>query len=524
MLTFPKYQPIWFNKPPICGKCDIVTIGDNKDFSFVYNRSLVHTPNLFINSEFNNNPFMPITSTDLVFDINTILNDQEYWTLYIESKIYIIKTAINPTAIQVIGNITIIPYYTLMQTANAQLLIDFNNFVDTSHGTTTGLSGNTFTIADIPANSYLDDTAFNLLTNINTVGAQIESFSLINGYYDEVTNKIKYLLVYNYDSGFMRITFNKILDALKTFNLKYLYKTTNGFNYEITIIDNVTASTILDTTTLNLPLTSTEKEIKYNITTVGNNEYTFIFLFTPENADINTYLTVDNISLNKVEYCDISEVKLIADNGLDFTLTLESSPYLTLTPINDISVLFNLEISEILTLLEDADYDWRKNCIRFQIKDCDNNVYYSNYFNFHDSNTPACLDTKTRITWYNKCSFNGIDYSNGNMFEIYVKGFPRRLSIDKSDRNVFISSEGKHSLAYDFSYVRYELKVVGYTEILHEVIEKAVLHSHFYINGERYMIDSDSKYEFGRNINARMTATIELIKDGTELLILDCCN
>lgn len=521
MLTFPKYQPIWFNKTPICGKCDIVTFSDNKDLSFVYNRSLVHTPNLFINSEFNNNPFMPITSTDLVFNINSIPNDQEYWTLYIESKIYIIKRVIDPTAIQVIGNITIIPYYNPSGTANAQLLIDFNNFVDTSHGTTTSLSGNTFTIADIPANSYLDDTAFNLLTNINTVGAQIESFSLLNGYYDEVTKKIKYLLVYNYYSGFMRITFNKILDALKTFNLKYLYKTPNGFNYEITIIDNVTASTILDTTTLNLPFTSTEKEIKYNITTVGNNGYTFRFFFTPENADINTYLTVDNISLNKVEYCDISEIKIIDSNNNESTL---STTYYTITSGDNYSLL-NINIPDFLQdIYADNQIDWRNLCFRIKLKDCNNNIYISNYFNFHYYATVECRDTKTRLTWYNKCQFNGIDYSNGNMFEIYVKGFPRRLSIDKSDRNVFISSEGKHSLAYDFSYVRYELKVVGYTELLHEVIEKAVLHSHFYINGERYMIDSDSKYEFGRNINARMTATIELIKDGSELLILDCCN
>jgi len=66
MLTFPKYQPIWFNKPPICGKCDIVTIGDNKDFSFVYNPSLVPTPNLYPDGDYEYNPFNPIT---LIFTI-----------------------------------------------------------------------------------------------------------------------------------------------------------------------------------------------------------------------------------------------------------------------------------------------------------------------------------------------------------------------------------------------------------------------------------------------------------------------
>ena len=467
---------------------------------------------------------MPITSADLVFDITTLPNDSEYFTLYINNDIIIFKRS-NVDANVTIGNVTIIKVIAIDLTSYLTRLLDeFSYYLDTFYGTTTTVIANTVTITNIPSGSYLDDTAFNLLTNINTVGAQIEDFNLLNGYYDAAAKKIKFILVYNYYGGIMRITFNKVLDSLKAFDLKYLYKTPNTFNYEITVIDNVTASTILDTTTLNLPFTSIEKEIKHNLTTVGNNGYTFRLFFTPAIADTNTDLTVDNISLNEIDYCDISEVKLISDNGLDFTLLIESSPYLTLTQINDISVLFSLEIAEIITLLEDADFDWRKNCIRFQITDCDNNVYYSNYFNFHDSNTPACLDTKTRLTWYNKCSFNGIDYSNGNMFEIYVKGFPRRLSIDKSDRNVFISSEGKHSLAYDFSYVRYELKIVGYTELLHEVIEKAVLHSHFYINGERYMIDSDSKYEFGRNINARMTATIELIKDGTELLILDCCN
>ena len=411
MLTFPKYQPIWFNKPPICGKCDIVTIGDNKDFSFVYNANYIDTDTITVGT----------------FDTGVGTS--------VGTGIWILTNMVwNSTTKKVDYN-----------HANLNAIMQWNHSVT----------------------PILATGKYNFKFQYNTISP----------------NWTAHIEVFNIGLGI------NIVD--ETISLKAsAYAIDEIFYFDIN------------------PIVGFDNQLTYKLT------------FTTTDLDDN--LSIDNIFVQK--QCDISEVKLISDNGLDFTLLLESSPYLTLTPINDISVLFNLEIVEIITLLEDADFDWRKNCIRFQITDCDNNVYYSNYFNFHDSNTPACLDTKTRLTWYNKCSFNGIDYSNGNMFEIYVKGFPRRLSIDKSDRNVFISSEGKHSLAYDFSYVRYELKIVGYTELLHEVIEKAVLHSHFYINGERYMIDSDSKYEFGRNINARMTATIELIKDGSELLILDCCN
>jgi len=55
--------------------------------------------------------------------------------------------------------------------------------------------------------------------------------------------------------------------------------------------------------------------------------------FLPNDSSISK-INVDDIVVEEIEYCDITEVKLISDNGLDFTLLLESSPYLTLTQIN----------------------------------------------------------------------------------------------------------------------------------------------------------------------------------------------
>ena len=533
MLTFPKYQPIWFNKPPICGKCDIVTIGDNKDFSFVYNPSLVPTPNLYPDGDYSFNPFNEVTSNDLTFELPNIPAFNTYFTIYISNKIYVIKFAevvsVSPYTTTVVdSNTTIININIAFDTTPTPISLAgiagrlgtaLNDIIDVNHGTTSSVIGSLpypFTIANIPSGSYIDDNIYNLLSSIASITPAVSGMYLKNGYFNTATNEIRYLHINDLVSDAMTIRANVNLVSGKKYKIRYNYSTIHSFQYAFAIFGYYTPPTT------NL-ITNIDGTLEFEYTATVTGVHLFGISFLPNDSSISK-INVGDIVVEEIEYCDITEVKLISDNGLDFTLLLESSPYLTLTPINDISVLFNLEIVEIITLLEDADFDWRKNCIRFQITDCGNNVYYSNYFNFHDSNTPACLDTKTRLTWYNKCSFNGIDYSNGNMFEIYVKGFPRRLSIDKSDRNVFISSEGKHSLAYDFSYVRYELKIVGYTELLHEVIEKAVLHSHFYINGERYMIDSDSKYEFGRNINARMTATIELIKDGSELLILDCCN
>lgn len=530
MLTFPKYQPIWFNKTPICGKCDIVTFSDNKDLSFVYNPSLIPTPNLYPDGNFSYNPFNEVTSSNLTFELPNTPNFNKYFTLYIANKIYVIKFAevvsVTPyTTIVVDANTTIIniniafdstPTPISQASIASRLLTALNDIIDVNHGTTSSVTGSLpypFTIANIPAGSYIDDNIYNLLSSIATVTPAVSGMFLKNGYFNTATNEIRYLHINDLVSDAMTIRANVNLVSGKKYKIRYNYSTIHSFQYAFAIFGYYTPPTT------NL-ITNIDGTLEFEYTATVTGVHLFGISFLPNDSTISK-INVNDIVVEPIEYCDISEIKIIDNNNNESTL---SATYYTITSGDNYSLL-NINVPDFLQdIYADNQIDWRNLCFRIKLKDCDNNIYISNYFNFHYYATVECRDTKTRLTWYNKCQFNGIDYSNGNMFEIYVKGFHRRLSIDKSDRNVFISSEGKHSLAYDFSYVRYELKVVGYTELLHEVIEKAVLHSHFYINGERYMIDSDSKYEFGRNINARMTATIELIKDGSELLILDCCN
>ena len=130
----------------------------------------------------------------------------------------------------------------------------------------------------------------------------------------------------------------------------------------------------------------------------------------------------------------------------------------------------------------------------------------------------------SELSTVNLSSFAGNEYPLGVVNDVYVNGYVKRISGDKKDRSVFTSSEGKLSMAYNFSVDKYNLKIVNYTENTHNFIERAILHSHFYINDERFVFDDSSNYDYGRSNSDRFTADINLIKDGSELIVIDCCN
>lgn len=112
-------------------------------------------------------PFNPITSTDLTFDFHHYITgeDEVQLQLYIQNKVYIIEWSLllsSPYSIQVADNVNFVKvkHYLSPTSDKASLLNFFTSVIDVNHGTTTTESGGTFTVANMPSISYINNNAF----------------------------------------------------------------------------------------------------------------------------------------------------------------------------------------------------------------------------------------------------------------------------------------------------------------------------------------------------------------------------
>jgi hypothetical protein len=527
MLTFPKYQPIYFKDIPNCGSCDKITIPRGNLYIQAKADGFL-MPELYPVGNFDTNPFNPITSTDLVFDFPNTPNFNTYYTLYIDNNIYVFMfkpiISATPYTYVVYGNLTAIsiniafdniPTPIAHPSIVGRMALAYADLIDTIHGTTTTFTGSlpyTFTVANIPNGSYLDDKIDNLLSNITTIGARATgNVSVQNIFYDTENKQMCYYLFKEPFSS-LGYAFNINLTAGKKYVFNSYFKSvfTDWQNVQLSIVDFTNPS-------VQHPLSITFNNSVIITPTVTGNHQLSILANQPV-LPHTSGLCLDDISLKEV--CEITEISIIVD-GVENILPVN---YYTITLVNN-NFIIELLLDEWFTVaFDDNDVDFTTKCFQVKLKDCENNTYTSNVFKSVDPDNLKCGFKQIRLTWYNKCSFAGNEYPTGVMNDVYLNGFVKRISGDRKDRSVFTSSEGKLSLAYNYSVDKYNLKIVNYTENTHNFIERAVLHSHFYINDERFVLDESSSYDYGRSNSDRFTSDINLIKDGSELIVIDCCE
>jgi len=517
-MHIPKYQWLMPQPNTSCGFCDEVAVTSEFDKNFQLIADVIDNPELYPDGDYEYNPFNPITTEDLVFNFNwgtPLIQYDTYFTLYVANKVYVFKfvenTSNSPFYTTVVnGNVTIANIHiafdmsgTLISAASiaGRMQYVLTQLVDATHGTTSTADG-TFpfeiTIADIPSGSYLDDTAFNLLTNISTVGAQIDTISLWNGYYDADSKKIKYVFVYDYYDGAMRITYNKTLDALKTFSLKYSYITESLFNYEITIFDDFTASSIFDTGVLALPYSTTEQLIEHYFTTVGNNGYTFRLFFTPTNAT-TAELAIDNISVRHLEYQTIQILEVIDCDGLE-------------SEIDYATTVYNENI--LVELLEPVP-----SVFRLKITDSDDNIFYSRWYSVKEVDECSGL---IKVNWTNNCKFSEVDYKNLPFDnELLLTGVKIKQALELHDNVDSINASGAKISIYKNTQTSYELRLHPYLEDTQNTIERIFEHTYVSINNEEYnAIDVFQVTEIDLGV---YTGRVDLLKKGTEIISSICC-
>ena len=130
-MRIPKYQ--WLMQEPnqSCGFCDEVAVTSEFDKNFQLIADVIDNPELYPDGDYEYNPFNPITTDDLLFDITTLPNDSEYFTLYINNDIIIFQRS-NVNANVTIGNVTIIKVIAIDLTSYLTRLLDeFSYYLDT---------------------------------------------------------------------------------------------------------------------------------------------------------------------------------------------------------------------------------------------------------------------------------------------------------------------------------------------------------------------------------------------------------
>jgi len=296
----------------------------------------------------------------------------------------------------------------------------------------------------------------------------------------------------------MRITYNKTLDALKTFSLKYSYITESLFNYEITIFDDFTASSIFDTGVLALPYSTTEQLIEHYFTTVGNNGYTFRLFFTPTNAT-TAELAIDNISVRHLEYQTLENVEVIDCDGIE-------------TEIDFATTIYNQNI--LVELLESLP-----NIFQLKFTYSNDNVFYSRWYEIKESTDCNGL---IKVNWTNNCKFSEVDYKNLPFDnELLLTGVKIKQALELHDNVDSINASGAKVSIYKNTQASYELRLHPYLEDTQNTIERIFEHTYVSINNEEYnAIDVFQVTEIDLGV---YTGRVDLLKKGTEIISSICC-
>lgn len=489
-MRIPKYQ--WLMQEPnqSCGFCDEVAVTSEFDKNFQLIADVIDNPELYPDGDYEYNPFNPITSDDLVFDIESLPIDGQYFTLYLGTQVIIFysTTGISFTNN---GNLWVVKCGT-PSLFNARVRSFLNSYIDPLLGTTTTLVGDTFIILDVPANSYLDDTVYALLTNINTVGASVAGMYLKNGFYNATTKQINYLHINDLVSDSMTIRTNVSLEAGKLYRIKYGYATVHNFDYAFAIIGYYAPPT----TTLipNFSGGVLEFEFTPTITTV----YQFGISFAPQDATI-AELAIDNISVRHLEYQTIKTLEVIDCDGVE-------------SEIDYATTVYNENI--LVELLEAVP-----SVFRLKITDSDDNIFYSRWYSVKEVDECSGL---IKVNWTNNCKFSEVDYKNLPFDnELLLTGVKIKQALELHDNVDSINASGAKISIYKNTQASYELRLHPYLEDTQNTIERIFEHTEVSINNEEYnAIDVFQVTEIDLGV---YTGRVDLLKKGTEIISSICC-
>ena len=483
-MHIPKYQWLMPQPNTSCGFCDELAVSSEFDKNFQLIADKIEHTNIYPDGDFSFNPFAEITSNDLSFELVLPMAVDKYFTLYLGTEIIIFKSG-STTAFTHVGNIWV---STLPNLSKPAKIVEFlNDNIDPLIGTTSSETSGVILIEDVPSGSYVDDTPFSTLTNVTTVTATVSGMYLYNGYYDAVTDKIKYLYISDFYTPLLILQANVPIVNGTTYEVSYGYISQSAFEYQVAVS---TDGTLINS--------STERTISYLFTSPATTTAIVEIRLTPTTPS-TAELSIDNIVFKELEYQTLENVEVIDCDGIE-------------TEIDFATTIYNQNI--LVELLESLP-----NIFQLKFTDSNDNVFYSRWYEIKESTDCNGL---IKINWTNNCLFKEVDYKNLPFDnELLLTGVKIKQPLELHDNVDTINSSGAKVSIYKNTQASYEVRLHPYLEDTQNTIERIFEHKTVLINDEEYnAIEVYQTTEIDLGI---YTGRIDLLKKGTEIISSSCC-
>lgn len=467
-----------------CGFCDELAVSSEFDKNFQLIADKIEHTNIYPDGDFSFNPFAEITSNDLSFELVLPMAVDKYFTLYLGTEIIIFKSG-STTAFTHVGNIWVSTLPNLLKPAK---IVEFlNDNIDPLIGTTSSESSGVILIEDVPSGSYVDDTPFSTLTNVTTVTATVSGMYLYNGYYDSVTDKIKYLYISDFYTPLLILQASVSIVNGTTYEVSYGYISQSAFEYQVGVS--------VDGTLIN---SSTERTISYLFTSPATTTATVGIRFTPTTPS-TAELSIDNIVFKELEYQTLDNVEVVDCDGIE-------------TEIDFATTIYNQNI--LVELLESLP-----NIFQLKFTDSNDNVFYSRWYEIKEQSDCNGL---IKVNWTNNCLFKEVDYKNLPFDnELLLTGVKIKQPLELHDNVDTINSSGAKVSIYKNTQASYEVRLHPYLEDTQNTIERIFEHKTVLINDEEY--NAIEVYQTTEIDLGVYTGRIDLLKKGTEVISSSCC-
>jgi hypothetical protein len=483
-MRIPKYQWLMSEPNNTCDFCDEIAIPSDyvPKFQLVANND---GDNLTPSLDLETNPFNPITSDDLSFELVLPMAVGKYFTLYLGTEIIIFQSGSSTSFVNV-GNLWFAQLPNLIKPAK---IVEFlNNNIDPLIGTISSQTTGVILIENVPTGSFLDDNLYNTLTNINTIGAQeIPAISVTNGYYDNVSKSICF---YNF------------IDA--SFILRYELALTAGKRYKFTFSNITEFRDWIDGKFRIYDLSDIyEFDIVYgNVNTIyftAVSSVSHIIDIVLDNATIphTDGICFDDFSVYEVEQLVSIEMIDCFDQETD-------------VDYGEFTVNANTLITILSTLPE---------VFQLRFTDSSDNVFYSRWYVIKDQD--ECIGD-IKIRWTNECKLGELDYLNLPFVnQLYLTGVKIKLPLELHDSADSITPDGRKISIYKNTQAVYELRLHPYLEQTQDNLERIFEHSEVYINDEKY--NAVDIYKTSEIDNGIYTGLVDILKEDTQLITSACC-
>jgi len=490
-MELTKYQ--WFQEQPTseCGFCDrLIKQGNTGEIGDTIQVKL-SSEQIYI-EQFNGNPFDLITSTDLTFKLTFPVTG--LWQFYFGTKTYIIQWNIQINDYELFYQDGDLLVYTIKLDAGssansrASFLSFLTNIIDTDYLTTSSMDGGTFlfTIADVPAGSYLN----NSYGSLNTVGA-VTAGNIGESLYWTGSSICYYGINPEYQFS---VTLGL---GIHNINIPYTV-TSSNLTYSVTITDGITPLTVAGT------LANPTGSINFNYDSISADTYDVTITIT----DVDTVgggLCFDNIEINKIVLIDTIEIE-------SCDLTIEEI---------DFQVDYYGEYAVIHIDTGAYDIPNYPDAFRFIITDSDADVITSRWYELYDEDN--CEHQKyTKITWSNSCNLGELLYDYSLLNELYFSGVLIKQGLEVHDSADNVTADGRKISIFKITQPSYELRLAPYLSETMDMIERIFEHDTVLINGVQYnTTDSFQVSELDMGV---YTGRVDLLKSDDSLVSIKCCS